>query len=216
MENLVGAPIFQGISEKDIKTILQCLSPIEKKYIKEEILFTPGSILPGIGLVLDGNLLLLKEDYWGNRRILARVSDGDLLGESFVCPSPLPIGITIQADSSGRLLFLNVQKLLTACPSVCPFHSRVIKNLLSILAEKNRLLNKKLDCTAPRKIRDRLAAYFSQQVQESGSTQFQIPFTRQQLADYLYVDRSAMTTELYKMQEDGLITFQKNTFSIKT
>lgn len=208
------AAFFQGISEEEKRALLKCLSPVEKQYQKEEILFSPGALLPGVGYLTEGSVLLQKEDYWGNRRILARLFPGDIFGESYVCLA-LPLDLSVQAADACRVLFMDIQKLLTVCSSACPFHNRLVKNLMNILAEKNRRLTQKLDCTAPRKIRDRLAAYFSQRVQETGSDTFEIPFTRQQLADYLYVDRSAMTTELYKMMEEGLLTFHKNRFTMQ-
>ena len=120
--------------------------------------------------------------------------------------------VNVTAACCCRILFLNIRKLIQTCSASCPFHHKMIGNLLSLSAEKNLKLSRRIFHTSPKSIRGRLISYFSQQVRQSGSYQFTIPFNRKQLADYLGVDRSALSNELSKMQKEGILSYEKNTF----
>lgn len=208
---LQNNPLFEGISPSEARKMLSCLNPKQVQFEKGETIFQRGSSISTLGLIAEGRVLILKEDYWGHQEILAHLGQGDLFGESYACLPQVRLEVWVKAETPAQILLLDVSKVLSVCSSACQFHNRLLKNLLWVMAKKNQMLSRKMDCISPRTTREKLLAYFSQQAQAHGN-RFQIPFTRQQLADYLSVDRSAMTVELYRMKRDGLVDFQGRDF----
>lgn len=184
-------------------------------YIKGEIILGAGSVVTDIGLVLSGSVQIAYTDLWGNKSILGITPTGGVFAESYSCIPNEPMLVDAVANEDCDVLFISVPKLFTPCP-VCGSQNRLIQNLVMISAEKNLQLSRRSMHTSPKTIRGRLFSYFSQQVSAQGSSKIVIPFSRQQLADYLNLDRSALSKELGKMRNDGLITYNRNTFLIKT
>lgn len=211
---LVRTALFRGITENEVKPMLQCLQASRRTYKKNEVIARAGNRMDALGLVLTGSVNIENDDVWGNKNILDNIGPGQVFGEAYACLTEERLMINVVAAEDAEALFLNVGRLLTTCPSACEYHSRVIRNLLSVIAQKNLNLTHKIFHTSPKSIRDRLLSYLSFQAIRQGKYQFQIPFNRQQLADYLGVDRSAMSNELSKMKRDGLILFEKNRFSL--
>lgn len=211
---LKNTRLFQGIAEEEISAILKCSGAAERTYHKGETLWQEGSQASDIGLVLSGAVHIVKEDYWGNRMILSRVGAGELFGESYACVKAAPLTVTVIAAEDCSALFLPMARLLQSCSSACAFHSRLMQNLLSVLAQKNLMLNSKIDIVTRRSTRDKLMAYLSVQARQHRSPVFTIPFTRQQLADFLAVDRSAMTVELGKLAAEGVLAVDRNRFEL--
>jgi len=207
--------LFGGIQENELLSMLGCLSARAASYQKNQFVFRRGEINAVIGMVLCGSVHMIKEDFWGNRTILGRASAGQLFGETFGCLQNEPLGVSAIAAESAEIMFLDVRKIMTTCSSACEFHTKLIRNLFSVLAEKNLLLTKKLEHMAQRTTREKLLSYLSAESQKGGSPAFEIPYNRQQLADYLCVDRSAMSNELCKLRDEGILTFQKNSFTLK-
>lgn len=137
-----------------------------------------------------------------------------MFGEVYACLPDLEFDGTVVAQTDCSILFLNLNRTITTCSSACHFHTQMISNLLQILAQKNIAFSRKLDCLSHHTIRARLLEYFSKQAQICGNSSFSIPLNRQQLADYLCVDRSAMTVELYKLKDEGILDFDKNKFTL--
>lgn len=211
---LTASPLFGGIPEEDLDPMLSCLSARERSFRREEIIFPEGEPITHIGLVLTGTVHIVKEDYWGRRTLMASIGPGECFGEAYACSSGTPFSFTAVAAQDTSILFLDVNRILTTCSSACRFHARLIRNLLVVLADSNLRLAKKIESTAPRTIREKLLSYFSSQARAAHSASFTIPFTRQQLADYLSADRSAMTVELYKLKDEGIIWFERRSFRI--
>lgn len=209
------SPLFNGISENEIKSMLTCLSAKSETYKKNQFIFRLGETIAAVGMVLSGSVYITKEDFWGNRSILAKAEAGDLFGETFACVQTKSLGVSVTATEVSDILFLDVGRIMTTCTNVCEFHTKLMKNLLYVLADKNLMLTKKMEHMAQRTTREKLLSYLSDEAQKTGSAYFQIPFNRQQLADYLCVDRSAMSNELCKLRDEGILTFQKNEFQLK-
>ena len=207
--------LFSGINDEDISTMLNCLSARIASYQKEEFILHTGDLVDQVGMVLSGSVLIIKEDFWGNRSILSEISPGSLFAETYACIGTTPLEVSTVASSDCQVLFLDFQKLLTTCSSACHFHTRLIHNLLSTLAQKNRILTKKLEHMSQKTTRDKLLSYLSAESLKAKSPSFTIPFNRQQLADYLSVDRSAMSSELGKLKKEGILDYNKNTFLLK-
>ena len=206
--------LFQGCSEEDILNMAEHLDFRTDKYRKGDVIFGVGSIVTDIGLVLSGSVRIEHTDLWGNKSILGITPAGSVFAESYACISNEPMLVDAVANEDCDILFISVPRLFMPCP-VCTSQNRLIQNLVMISAGKNLQLSRRSLHTSPKTIRGRLFSYFSQQVSAQGSSRIVIPFDRQQLADYLNLDRSALSKELGKMKNDGLIEYYKNTFEIK-
>ena len=206
--------IFEGIEDDNIVNILDCLSSVYKKYEKDNYLYHTGDKIESLGLVLSGSVTIERYDLLGNRKILASIHPGDIFGESYACVNKEPLMVNIVAAENCEILFMNVSRVLTLCSSSCEFHNKLVSNLLNILARKNLNFTKKIEILTQKTTREKIMLYLEYEASKAGSTEFSIPFNRQQLADFLSVDRSALSSELSKMQKNGLIEFQKNKFKI--
>lgn len=212
---LTKTPLFKGINEKEAEEVLKCLQTRQQNYKKNDIIFHAGKQVEAFGLVLYGSVTIENDDIWGNKSILDNIVAGQLFAETYACLSEEHLMVHVVALEDCSILFLNIKQLLNTCQTMCPYHSRLIYNLLSIMAQKNLNLTHKIFHTSPKSIRNRLLSYLSSQVIKEEKYQFEIPFNRQQLADYLNVDRSALSNELGKMKREGLIEYNKNTFFVK-
>ena len=212
---LQKSSLFGGVAKGEIEAMLRCLSAQTREYAKDEFVLRFGESVSSIGVVLSGSVYVIKEDFWGNRNIMSKATAGEIFAEVYACTPGRPLGVSVIAGERAEVLFLDVRKILTTCTSTCQFHTRLIRNLLSALAEKNLMLSDKLTHMAQRTTREKLLSFLSQQAQAKGGSSFEIAFNRQQLADYLSVDRSAMSNELCKMRDEGLLEFSKNHFTIK-
>lgn len=212
---LTNTQLFRGIKEDEIAELLHCLAPRERKFQKDEVIFRAGSPVNEIGLIKFGSVNIVVNLYWGNRIIFGHVGKGEVFAENFAAIPGKELVCDVVACAETEVLFLNMQKLLTTCERACAFHTRLIQNMLRISAQKNLNMSSRMMHTASRSLRERLLSYFSEQALEHGSPHFTIPFNRQQLAEYLGVNRSAMSNELSKMQEDGFLTYHRNEFTLK-
>lgn len=205
--------LFAGMTEKEISSLLSCLTAVERTYKKDEFIYRAGEVVSTVAIVLEGIVYIIKDDFWGNRTILTEISEGRMFGETYAC-----LGSQLEVDAvAGRdcvILFVDIKKILNSCTSACTHHSRLIMNFTKIQAHRNRELTAKLEHLSQRTTREKLLSYLSEQSRRAGSTSFEIPFNRQQLADYLAVDRSAMSAELGRMRDDGLIKFDRNRFRL--
>ena len=211
-----NSPFFEGIEETEEEKVLKGLDAHEMTYDKENYILHCGEQVKEMGLLVSGGLLIVQEDFWGNRNILAAVGAGHCFAETFACSPGAVLNVSVIAETNVQVLFLNVKRILTTCPSTCSHHSRMIRNLLSELAEKNLRLNEKITHLGQRSRRAKILSYLSAEAQRHGSAEFDIVFSRQQLADYLSVDRSGLSMELSRMQEEGLLEYRKKHFVLKS
>lgn len=211
---LVKNRLFAGMTEGEIDGMLECLGGTRRTFRKGAYLFRRGEELHSLGLVLSGGVLLLEEDFWGNRTILGQAAAGQLFGESYACLPGETLAVDVRAAEDTAVLFLNMDRITHPCSSACSFHSRLLENLLAVLAEKNRMLTRKMEHLTRRTTREKVLSYLSDRSRQAGGAAFTIPFDRQQLADYLSVDRSALSAELGKLRRQGVLEFQKNRFTL--
>lgn len=206
--------LFAGVSEDEIFTMLGCLQAKLQIYKKGEYVFRQGENLSNIMVLVEGKLHIQRDDYWGNRSIVNVVGVGEMFGEAYVAPESGAILNDVVAVTESAVIFFDVKRILATCSSACHFHSLVVQNLFFAISEKNRNLVQKLGHMSKRSTREKLISYLSEQSQKQNSPTFEIPFNRQQLADFLSVDRSAMSNELCKMRDEGLLVFVKNKFTL--
>lgn len=209
---LANTQLFRGISESEIEELLLCLGAHERNFQKGDVIFRAGSPIDEFGLVLSGSVNIVVNLYWGNSVIFGHVGKGEVFSENYAAVPGKELLCDVVACEDTHVLFLKMQSVMTTCRKGCAYHNRIIQNMLRISAQKNLNMSSRMMHTASKSLRERLLSYFSEQALERGSAHFTIPFNRQQLADYLAVNRSAMSNELSKMQEEGLITFRKNEF----
>lgn len=207
--------LFSGTTENEAQTMLNCLSSNTKNYVKGATIYHAGENISNIGMVLKGSANIENNDAFGNKTILSHIEPGGIFGETYACLSSQPLLVSVVASEDCTILFMNVSKVLTTCSQSCNHHNILIKNLLAICAEKSLQLSRRILHTSSKSIRGRLLSYFSELSQKQNSNHIRLPFDRQQLADYLNVDRSAMSNELSKMKADGLIEYDKKTVTIK-
>lgn len=214
MPVLTSAGLFDGLTEEDIESVLSCLSAEMPDFPKNSFIMRRGERCERIGLVLSGSVLVMQEDFWGNRSIMAKLTPGDTFAEAFACSENALMNADVLAAESCTVLFLHMRKLLDSCGSSCGFHSILIKNLLRETAEKNIRITERMSVTSRRTTREKLLAYLSAEAARQRKTAFTIPFDRQQLADYLCVDRSAMSAELCKLRDSGVLSFNRSYFEL--
>ncbi len=207
---LAGTPLFYGASPKETEEMITCLGARQRHYKKGEAVHHIGDVISTVGLVVSGSVLIENDDVWGNRSILDKVERGQIFGETYACIPGERMMVSVAAAEPSEILFFDVGKMWKVCPNACRHHHRLIQNLLMISAQKNLNLSRRIFHTSSKSIRGRLFSYLSYQSVKYGSREFVLPFNRQQLADYLGVDRSAMSNELSKMQREGLIQLDKN------
>ncbi len=210
-----SSSLFSGISETELTAMLSCLETREERFPKDTFLLRTGDTAESIGLVLSGSVLVVQEDIWGNRNILSKAGPGQTFAAAYACAPGSLLNVSVLAETPVTAMFLNVKRVLNVCPSACEHHSRIIRNLLGELAEKNLRFGEKLTHMGQRTTRAKLMSYFSAEAQRLGTYEFDIPFSRQQLADYLAVERSGLSLELGKMRSEGLLDFHKSHFILK-
>lgn len=211
---LSDTKLFQGISEREIHLMLDCLQTEEKYYKKDEMILHMGDMVSSLGMVISGSVLIENDDIWGNRSILDQIGPGQIFAETYACMAGEKLMVNVTAATDAKVLFFNIERVIETCPQSCQFHGRLIKNLLAISAQKNLSLSRRIFHTSPKTIRGKLLSYLSDQALIYGRSEFDILYNRQQLADYLGVDRSAMSNELSKMQKDGIIEVKRNHFKM--
>lgn len=214
-EALKKCPLFRGVPEYSITPVMGCLRARERYYGKNEYIYHTGDRISEIGIVLSGRIQIIKEDAWGSVTILAELTEGMLFGEAFVLGGVETIPLSVFASEKSSVLFIDKTRTVTPCPAACGFHFDISANMIRILAEKNIFLTGRVEHLSNRSIREKVLSYLSSVSAKCGSRTFCIPFDRRQLADYLAVDRSALSSVLGKLRDDGIIDFSKNRFTLK-
>ena len=213
-DSLFSSSLFSGIVRADAEKLLSCMSPRFDRFARDAYVHPAGEPFRHAGLVASGSVLLIHEDIWGEREILSRKTAGELFGEAWALVNAPGGELSVVAAEPCEILFLPVQKMMRTCSPGCACHTALIENFTAILAGSNLQLSEKITCISKRTIRQRLLAYLSAEATRRGASCFTIPFDRQQLADYLSVDRSALSAELGRMQRNGLIEVQRNFFCL--
>lgn len=206
--------IFFGLNEAEITSMLTCLGARISMYKKDELILRQGEHLNAVPVLLEGMLHIQQDDYWGNRSILNHIGVGEMFGEAYASAEGGAIVNDVVAVEDSVVIYFDVKKVITTCHNSCRFHAIVVQNMFFAISEKNRKLVQKLSHISKRSTRAKLISYLSEEAKRHKNAVFTIPFNRQQLADFLSVDRSAMSNELCKMRDEGLLNFHKNEFEL--
>ncbi len=206
--------LFSGVGDDDILSMLNCLNATVRGYNKGVYAFRQGEYIRNLMILLEGRLHIQKEDYWGNLNILNEICPGEMFGEAYIVPNSGTLMNDVIAAETSTVLFFDIERILTVCPSACPFHTQLVKNMFYTISDKNKSLVQKLRYMSQRSTREKLLSYLSDEAKRQNSSSFSIPFNRQQLADFLSVDRSAMSNELCRLRNEGMLDFHKSEFTL--
>ena len=210
----VQSPLFHGIKPEERKAMLGCIGYHVRAFQKGEIIAFEAETINHVGVVMEGAVDMIKEDVWGNRTMLLRSYAEDVFGETFACGEDSMSVVTFVAAQDSKVLFLSFCRVMHTCTNACAFHQTLIENMVRIIARKNRELMRKVEVVSKKSLREKILAYLSIQSQTQGSSRFEVPLGRMEWAEYLCADRSALTRELAKMKEEGLIDYHRNLFEI--
>lgn len=208
------SPLFAGIRPEDMEGMLGCIGYHVRTFQKGEIISLEEEDINHVGVVLSGAVDMIKEDVWGNRTMLVRSYPEDIFGETFACGEDSLSVVTFAAAEDSRVMFLSFCRVMHTCTHACVFHHTLIENMVRLIARKNRELMRKVEVVSKKTLREKILTYLSIQAQSQGVNSFEIPLGRVEWAEYLCADRSALTRELAKMKEEGLIDYHRNSFKL--
>ena len=208
------SPLFQGIADDDIPGLLACLGAAVRQMGKQQYILTEGEPATRLGILLSGSAAVVHQDIYGNRSILSLVQPGQLFAESFACAGAKTLPVSVIAQEDSAIMLIDCRRITQSCSNACGFHNQMIYNLLQAVAARNLEFHQKLEITAKRTTREKLMAYLLSQAKLVGRREFTIPYDRQGLADYLGVERSAMSAELSKLQKEGILITNRSHFTL--
>lgn len=211
---LQKCPLFWGITDDELSAVFPCLGARIFSFDKGEAVMAEGEAARYIGVVLSGAVHIIQVDYFGNRSIIEGIGPSGLFGESFACADVSAIPVSAVAAEPAQIMLIDCQKITRSCSGACAFHQRMIYNLLRVVAGKNLIFHQKIEITSKRTTREKLLAYLLLQAKRAGTASFEIPYNRQELADYLGVERSGLSVEIGKLRRQGVITADRNRFQV--
>lgn len=205
--------LFKCIQSADLEAMLKCLSSGFKNVGKGEIILLAGDRPQHVGIVLSGRLHIIREYYDGNHSLIAAITQGEIFAEALCCAGVLQSPVTVTAETDSAVMLLSFSRIIHSCPNACPFHARLIENMLGLIAAKNLLLQSRMEIIGLKSVRAKVVRYLESFISKQG-LEIIIPFNREQMADFLCVERSALSHELARMKDDGLIDYKKNKFKL--
>ena len=214
LEIIKTCPLFRDITDDDLGSMLTCLGAKTERFDKRYTIIAEGSPAKYIGIVLSGSVSVEQTDIYGNRSILSVAGPSHIFGEAFACADVDAIPVSVVANEDSLIMFINIERILVTCSNNCPFHNKLIRNLMHDLAQKALMFHRKIDVISRRTTREKLLSYLNYEARRQGSGSFDIPFDRQGLADYLEVDRSGLSLEISKLRKEGILESRKNHFTL--
>lgn len=205
---------FHGLSDDEILRLLHCTGATTEERTKQEYILHAGGRTDAVGLLVSGAALIIQEDLWGNRNVMAKLAPGESFAEPFAVIPDSILNVSVVAAEPCSIIKIKITRMLTMCSSACIYHNRLIRNLVTVFAQKTLAFNDKITHMSKRKTRDKLLSYLSAESLRHGSLSFDIPFDRQQLADFLCVERAAMSAELSELQREGLLKTNRSHFEL--
>ncbi len=211
---ITAFPIFNEIKEDELSKLLGCVGYRVENYKKGALIFMEGDYLENIGIIVSGSVDMIKEDVWGTKTIVIRMSSPALFGETFICGNDSVASVSFEAVEDTTVMFIPFQRMMHGCANACVFHQQLIENMIKLIADKNLMLMRKMEVISKRTLREKIMAYLAQQAQQQGTKYFEIPLRRVELAEYLCADRSALTRELTNMKNAHIIDYDRNVFRL--
>lgn len=206
--------LFSGVEDENLIPLLGCIGAKVESYGKKYTVLAEGSAPKYMGIVLSGSVQVINVDYYGNRTILSGAEPSELFGEAFACAEIKSLPVSVIANEDSEIMLLSAERILHSCHNACAFHQKMIFNLMKNLADKNIMFHKKVEITSKRTTREKLMTYLMLEAKKQGKNEFLIPFDRQELSDYLEVERSGLSAEISKLRNEGIIECRKNLFKL--
>lgn len=206
--------LFEHIADSDLLPLLDCLGAKVRVFAEKQTILAEGTAARELGIVLSGRAQIVREDYCGNRSILSGIEPSELFGESFACAEVSSTPVAVVAATPCEVLLIDCRRILHSCSNACDFHRQMIFNLMRTLAVKNMMFHQKIEITSKRTTREKLLTYLTIQAKKHQSNRFDIPFDRQELADYLEVDRSGLSAQISKLCHEGVIRSERSHFEL--
>ncbi|MBE6759308.1 MAG: Crp/Fnr family transcriptional regulator [Ruminococcaceae bacterium] len=214
LEVLEQCALFDRIEEEKLLRMLECLGASVSEYDRKYTIFAEGQSARHIGIMLSGSAQIVQTDYYGNRSIIAGAAASETIGEAFACAEVSSLPVSIIASEPCEVMLIDCSHILHTCSNSCGFHQQLIYNLMKLLATKNLMFHQKIEITSRRSTREKLLAYLNSCSKRAGSNSFDVPFDRQELADYLEVDRSGLSAEISKLRREGIIDSHRKHFEL--
>lgn len=211
---LKKCPLFLHVNDEELLPMLACLDAKISHYDKNETIIERDSPATKVGIVLDGKIQASRVDFYGNRSIVNHIEATELFGASAACSGVKKNPLDVIANTNAIIMFIDCKRVITTCGNSCGFHNQIIENLLTIVSQKNMQFSQKIEIISKRNTRDKLLTYLMLEATKAGKEAFSIPFDRQELADYLEVERSGLSTEISKLKREGYINCEKNRFEL--
>lgn len=211
---MLQSSLFSGMEQGELAAMLQCLGARIRQVSKSEPIFLEGDPAGTMGMVLEGGVQVARDDFYGNRSLLAHAAPGELFAETFACAGIQSMPVSAYAVKDSKVMLLDCRKMLTVCSNSCHFHNRLVRNLLQVVADKNLALSSKIRVMSRKTTKEKLMAYLLDQAKLQKSRSFTIALDRQALADYLGVERSAMSAELSKLRKEGVLEYKGSHFTL--
>ena len=214
LEILKKCPLFFGVDDEDLIVMLGCLGAKTARFDKKYTVFAEGYPAKYIGIVLSGSVHTVSTDIYGNRSILSTAVAGEMFAEAFACAETESLPVTVIANEPSEIMLVECSHVLRTCKNGCSFHQKLIFNLMKALADKNIELHKRTEINSKRTTREKLITYLTMEAKKAGSASFDIPFDRQELADYLEVERSGLSSEIGKLKAEGILESERKYFKL--
>lgn len=211
----LNIPLFDGLCCGELDKMLHCLDARIAVYDKGAYLLMEGDALCNIGVILEGQAAVYKTDVLGNRVLFSFINPPQLFAEALLCAGTYESPVSVEAVSNTKALLIPFHRIIKSCGKCCVYHHRLIRNMLKIVAQKAISLTKKLDHVSHKTTRHKLASYLLYEASRGGRDRFSISFDRQALADYLCVNRSALSRELSRISGEGIISYHRSSFFIR-
>lgn len=206
--------LFDGITDGQLEGMLSCFKAAMRMFKRNQMILAEGDAVGDIGVILSGEAQIVRVDYYGNRSLVTELKPAQMFGEAFACAGIKKSPVNVIATEDCEVMFINTLRMLHVCGNVCEFHNQMIFNLMRVVATKNLILNQKLEIISKRTTREKLMTYLMQQAKQNGSNSFTVPFDRQELADYLEVDRSGLSAEIGKLRREGILECKGSHFAL--
>lgn len=204
--------LFENVSNNEVLELLKCIGIKTKVFRKNAFILKAGSKIDYLAVILGGNAVISKTDSFGKQTVIEKLKMNDIFGHNIVCCGLDKSPVDIVAENECEVLFLPFEKVVTPCEKLCPYHLQLIKNVMKMISKRNSLLNDKIDIIGQKTTRDKILALL--ETYRNGQRVFTIPYSREEMAKFLCVDRSAMSRELCRMRDEGILKFSKNHFEI--
>ena len=212
---MAACQLFAGINSEELKVMLECLNPAIHSYKKDEYLSVQGDDLYGLGVLLEGEVMVVKENAAGERVIMAVLGAGDIFGETAAFSGAQKWPASVLSQKNCKAFFLPPQKITGNCQRQCPSHRRLITNMLRIVSDKALALNKKVEYLTIKSMRGKISAFLLEQYEKQGSATFILSLKRNEMAEFLNVARPSLSREMCRMRDEGLIDFHQSTIKIE-